>query len=94
MNKFAMMIAALLMSVASSAIAQDTIVLPGEVRTYVLEQNTPSVQYEGEIVVGQPVPDVVEVYPIPDQPDFAYAVVNEKRVIVNPKTHTVVQVLE
>ncbi|THK39350.1 DUF1236 domain-containing protein [Ensifer sp. MPMI2T] len=94
MNKFAMMIAALLTFVGSSAIAQDTIVLPGEVRTYVLEQNTPSVQYEGEIVVGQPVPDVVEVYPIPDQPDFAYAVVNEKRVIVNPKTKAVVQVLE
>ncbi|WEX90331.1 DUF1236 domain-containing protein [Sinorhizobium garamanticum] len=94
MNKFAMMITALLTFVGSSAIAQDTIVLPGEVRTYVLEQNTPSVQYEGEIVVGQPVPDVVEVYPIPDQPDFAYAVVNEKRVIVNPRTKTVVQVLE
>ena len=94
MNKFAMTIAALLTAVGSSAIAQDTVVLPGEVRTYVLEQNTPSVQYEGDIVVGQPVPDVVQVYPIPEQPDFAYAVVNEKRVIVNPKTHTVVQVLE
>ncbi|MBB4184490.1 DUF1236 domain-containing protein [Sinorhizobium terangae] len=94
MKKFAMTIAALLTAVGSSAIAQDTVVLPGEVRTYVLEQNTPSVQYEGDIVVGQPVPDVVQVYPIPEQPDFAYAVVNEKRVIVNPKTHTVVQVLE
>ncbi|MDK1374383.1 MULTISPECIES: DUF1236 domain-containing protein [unclassified Sinorhizobium] len=94
MNKFAMMIAVLLTAVGSSAMAQDTIVLPGEVRTYVLEQNTPSIQYEGEIVVGQPVPDVVEVYPIPDQPEYGYAVVNEKRVIVNPKTHTVVQVLE
>lgn len=94
MNKFAMMIAGLLMSVGSSAIAQDTVVLPGEVRTYVLEQNTPSVQYEGEIVVGQPVPDVVEIHPIPDQPEYGYAIVNEKRVIVNPKTHTVVQVLE
>ncbi|WP_331376653.1 DUF1236 domain-containing protein [Sinorhizobium chiapasense] len=94
MHKFAMMTTALLMSVGPSAMAQDTIVLPGEVRTYVLEQNTPSIQYEGEIIVGQPVPDVVEVYPIPDQPDYAYAIVNERRVIVNPKTHTIVQVLE
>ncbi|MDK1385328.1 hypothetical protein ILFOPFJJ_03337 [Ensifer psoraleae] len=94
MNKFAMMIAAVLLTAGSSAIAQTTVVLPGEVRTYVLEQNTPSIQYEGEIVVGQPVPEVVEVYPIPDQPEYGYAVVNEKRVIVNPKTKTVVQVLE
>ncbi|WEX74234.1 DUF1236 domain-containing protein [Sinorhizobium numidicum] len=94
MKKFTVIGAALLVSIGSSAIAQTTVVLPGEVRTYVLEQNTPSVTYEGEIVVGSPLPEVVEVHPIPDQPDFAYAIVNNKRVIVNPKTHTVVEVLQ
>ncbi|AWI60298.1 DUF1236 domain-containing protein [Sinorhizobium fredii] len=92
MKKFALICAALMLPV--SAVAQTTVVLPGEVRTYVLEQQTPSVVYEGEIVVGQPLPETVEILTIPDQPDFAYAIVNEKRVIINPKTHTVVEVLQ
>ena len=93
MKRFASMTAALLL-IGSPAVAQTTVVLPGEVRTYVMEQNTPSITYEGEIVVGQPIPETVEIHTIPDQPDFAYAIVNEKRVVVNPKTHTVVEVLE
>ncbi|MQW88936.1 DUF1236 domain-containing protein [Sinorhizobium saheli] len=93
MKRITSMSVALFLSFGS-ALAQTTVVLPGEVRTYVMEQNVPSVTYEGEIVVGQPVPEVVEVTPIPDQPDFAFAVVNNKRVIVNPKTHVVVEVLE
>jgi hypothetical protein len=92
MKKFAVICVALLLP--ASAIAQTTVVLPGEVRTYVLEQQTPSVVYEGEVVVGQPLPETVEIHTIPDQPDFAYAIVNEKRVIINPKTHTVVEVLQ
>ncbi|ABR63181.1 DUF1236 domain-containing protein [Sinorhizobium medicae] len=94
MNRFATLTAALFLGFGSAAIAQTTVVLPGEVRTYVLEQNTPSVTYEGEIVVGQPIPETVEIHTIPEQPDFAYAVVNDRRVVVNPKTHTVVEVLE
>ncbi|MDE4552071.1 DUF1236 domain-containing protein [Sinorhizobium meliloti] len=93
MKRIASMTAALLL-IGSSAVAQTTVVLPGEVRTYVMEQNTPSIAYEGEIVVGQPIPETVEIYTIPDQPDFAYAIVNDKRVVVNPKTHTVVEVLQ
>ena len=92
MKKFAVICVALLLP--ASAIAQTTVVLPGEVRTYVMEQQTPSVVYEGEVVVGQPLPETVEIHTIPDQPDFAYAIVNEKRVIINPKTHTVVVVLQ
>ncbi|AWM29007.1 DUF1236 domain-containing protein [Sinorhizobium fredii] len=92
MKKFALICAALMLP--ASAIAQTTVVLPGEVRTYVMEQQAPSVVYEGDIVVGQPLPETVEIHTIPDQPDFAYAIVNEKRVIINPKTHTVVEVLQ
>ncbi len=92
MKKFALICVALLLP--ASAIAQTTVVLPGEVRTYVLEQQTPSVTFEGDLVVGQPLPETVEIYTIPDQPDFAYAIVNEKRVIINPKTHVVVEVLQ
>ncbi|MEY9166078.1 hypothetical protein ABIE78_004197 [Sinorhizobium fredii] len=92
MKKFALICAALMLPV--SAIAQTTVVLPGEVRTYVMEQKTPSVTFEGEIVVGQPLPETVEIHTIPEQPDFAYAIVNEKRVIINPKTRAVVEVVQ
>ncbi len=34
------------------------------------------------------------VTPIPDDTRYAYAVVNEKRVIVEPKSRTVVQVVQ
>ena len=92
MKRIAMIVAALV--IPASVIAQTAVVLPGEVRTYVLEQQTPSVALEGEIVVGQPLPETVEIHTIPDQPDFAYAIVNEKRVVINPKTHVVVEVLQ
>ncbi|ACP23321.1 conserved hypothetical protein (plasmid) [Sinorhizobium fredii NGR234] len=92
MKKFALICAALMLP--ASAIAQTTVVLPGEVRTYVMEQQTPSVVYEGEIVVGQPLPETVEIHTIPDQPEFGYAIVNEKRVVINPKTRAVVEIVQ
>ncbi|MGF6178501.1 DUF1236 domain-containing protein [Ensifer sp. 4252] len=70
-----------------------TVVLPGEVRTYVLEQRTPSVVYEGQVVVGHPLPDTIKLYPVPDQ-DYSYAIVNERRVIIDRNTHAVVEILE
>lgn len=93
MKRVALICAALLLP--ASAIAQTTtVVLPDEVKTYVLEQSVPPATFEGQIVVGQPLPEVVEVHPIPEQPDFAYAIVNEQRVIVNPGTRVVVEVLQ
>lgn len=92
MKRIALICAALLLP--ASVMAQTTVVLPGEVRTYVLEQATPSVAIEGEIVVGQPLPETVEIHTIPDQPDYAYAVVNDQRVIVKPADRTVIQVLQ
>ncbi len=71
-----------------------TVELPGEVRTYVLQRQVPSVAYEGAIVVGQPLPDTVQLHLVDGHPDYAYSVVNERRVIVNPQNRTVIQVLE
>lgn len=73
---------------------ESTVVIPGEVRTYVLQQDMPSVPYEGDILIGKVVPEDVEIHAIDGQPDYAYTVVNERRVIVNPQTRTVVQILE
>lgn len=83
------------LSLSASAYAQSTtVVVPGEVRTYVLEQQVPSVVYEGDVVVGEPIPDAVELHPVQGHGDYAYVVVNNRRVIVNPQTRSVIQVLE
>ncbi|CAN7249984.1 DUF1236 domain-containing protein [Neorhizobium sp. LjRoot104] len=71
-----------------------TVVMPGEVRTYVMQQTIPSVSYQGDIAVGTALPDTVEVHTVDGYNDYAYTVVNERRVIVNPQTRTVIQVLE
>ncbi len=75
-------------------VTNSTVVVPGEVRTYVMEQSVPSVSYQGTIAVGTALPETVEVHTIQEQPGYAYTVVNDQRVIVNPQTRTVVQVLD
>lgn len=68
---------------------------PAEVVTYVEQQPVPAtpVMVEQEIVVGKPVPEAVVLTTVPDAPQYSYAVVNEQRVIVDPKTRVVVQVV-
>lgn len=105
MKKTLIAATAALMALSGAAYAQTTIitqdpvttgsvVLPGEVRTYVLEQSVPSAVYEGPVTVGTPLPEAVEIHRIEQQPDYAYTIVNEQRVIVNPQTRSVIQVLE
>ncbi|MCF6371338.1 DUF1236 domain-containing protein [Rhizobium halophilum] len=69
---------------------------PREVVTYVQEQPIPAtpVVVEQEIVVGKPVPETIVLTTVPEAPQYAYAVVNEQRVIVDPKTRIAVQVVE
>ncbi|MFN7026361.1 MAG: DUF1236 domain-containing protein [Pseudorhizobium sp.] len=69
---------------------------PREVVTYVQEQPIPAtpVVLEQEIVVGKPVPEAVVLTTVPEAPQYAYAVVNERRVIVDPKTRIAVQVVD
>ena len=67
---------------------------PAEVVTYVDQQPaTASVAYQGDIVVGEPLPEVVTVHPIPQHQTYRYAVVNGQRVIVDANTRQVVQVV-
>ncbi len=68
---------------------------PAEVVTYVRAQPAPApVVVERQIVVGEPIPETVVLTPVPEHRQYSYAVVNEQRVIVDPKTHTVVQIIE
>ncbi|MCJ8520738.1 hypothetical protein ABID21_003958 [Pseudorhizobium tarimense] len=69
---------------------------PERVVTYVRQQPVPAqpVMVQQEVVVGQPLPQTVVLTPVPETPAYAYAYVNERRVIVDPQTYTVVQVLD
>lgn len=69
---------------------------PQKVVTYVEQQPIPTkpVVVQQEIVVGKPLPQSVVVTPVPEDPHYAYAVVNQERVIVDPKTRTVVKVVD
>jgi hypothetical protein len=67
---------------------------PADVRTYVMRERVPSVAVQEEIVVGQPLPRQVRVRSIPKHKEYSYAVVNNKRVIVEPRTRRVIQVYE
>ena len=68
---------------------------PPPVQTYVLQQpTTGSVVYQGDLMVGQPLPEQVVITPVPDHTTYCYAVVNDRRVIVDPNTRQVVQILD
>jgi hypothetical protein len=69
---------------------------PEKVVTYVQEQPLPDdeVVVKERVVVGEPLPEAVIVNPVPENPGYAYAVVNHQRVIVQPKSRKVVRVLD
>jgi hypothetical protein len=69
---------------------------PPEVVTYVQAQPAPTttVVVERQIEVGQPVPETIVLTPVPEYDNYSYAVVNGQRVIVDPQTGTVVQIIQ
>ena len=68
------------------------------VRQYVVAQPTPSARVAQQVVVGQPVPPRVRVYPVPAsvglRTTYSYTVVNNRTVLVDPQTRRIVQVLD
>lgn len=68
--------------------------LPGDVLGFVTGHPRPYERYEGRIVVGEPLPPRVHVYVIPDHRQYAYAYVNDERVIVDPRTRRVIRIVE
>lgn len=66
-----------------------------KVVTYVQQQPaSQSVVVKQQVVVGQPLAREVVLTPVAEDPRYAYAIVNDQRVIVDPNTYTVVQVLQ
>lgn len=68
------------------------------VQSYVVTQRRPSVRVSEQVVVGQPLPQRVRLYPVPQRVGlsnpYSYTVVNDRTVLVDPQTRTVVQVID
>ena len=90
--------AALIAGVAalpSPVFAQSAVVtVPSEVETYVVQEKTPSVKIEREVIVGSELPDAIELHAVPKFRTYSYAVVNNRRVIVEAKTRKVIKVID
>jgi hypothetical protein len=88
------LVAALAASAAVPALAQVVVVEP-EVREYVIrEGRASSIEYEGDVVVGRVLAPEVEFYEIEGRPDYRYTVLNDRRVIVEPESRRIIDVLD
>jgi hypothetical protein len=67
-------------------------------QTYVVEQRRPSYTYAEPLVVGATLPNEgVTYYEVPreyGETNYHYTVVNNRTVLVDPRTHRVVQVIQ
>lgn len=90
-------LAALALTVALTvpAFAQDVIVVPDPVTTWVTEQPMDDdMTVTEKVIVGDTLPDKVVIKNVQDHDDFGYAVVNKKRYVVQPKTRKVVKIID
>jgi hypothetical protein len=69
---------------------------PREVITYVEQAPAPTqtVVVQEPVAVGAALPAEVLVTPIPDNPKYGYVVMGQQRVIVEPRSRKVVQVIQ
>jgi hypothetical protein len=77
--------------VAGGAIGSQA--LPPTACSYVVEQDIEGVTFEGAVVVGEPLPAAIVLHEIPDTKTYVFAEVNSQRVIVDPESRVVVEVL-
>jgi hypothetical protein len=67
-------------------------------RHYVVEEHRPSYRYDSDVRVGAVLPEAgVTYYDIPPEygvRDYRYTVVNDRAVLVDPRTHRIVEVVE
>jgi hypothetical protein len=80
------------------ATAQVAVQIEPEVREYVIKEGrASSVTIDGDLAVGAVLPSTVEIHAIegvPTATKYRYAVVNDKRVLVDPGTRKVIQIVE
>ncbi len=68
--------------------------IPNAVITSVEAERAPSVVVRQRVVVGEPLPPQVQLRPVPRYTEYRYAVVNDRRVIVEPRTRRVVKIID
>jgi hypothetical protein len=68
--------------------------IPNAVITSIPDDRVSSVTIQDRIVVGEPLPAAVEVRPVPGYSDYRYAVVNDRRLIVDPRNRRVIRIID
>jgi Protein of unknown function (DUF1236) len=68
--------------------------IPNAVITSVQGERAPSVVVRERVIVGEPLPAQVELRPVPHYTQYEYAVVNDRSVIVEPRTRKVIKIIE
>jgi hypothetical protein len=67
-------------------------------RHYVVEEHRPSYRYEGEVRVGAVLPEAgVTYYDVPSEygvREYRYTVINDRPVLVDPRSRRIVEVVE
>lgn len=91
-------IAGLLLFAGVSVAIADTVVLAPEqettIREYVKKEPLASIKLPGvELKIGSTVPEKVELHKVPDV-KYEYTVIDNRTVIVDPETHTIIKVLD
>jgi hypothetical protein len=70
----------------------DTVVVDPGVDTWVMDQPETSVTMDGDVVVGQTLPESVQVVEVPKYKKYRFAVINKHRVLVDAGTRKVIKV--
>ena len=68
--------------------------IPNAVITSIQGERAPSVVVRERIVVGEPLPPTVELRTVPNHTEYRYAVVNDRRVIVEPRTRKIIRIID
>jgi len=68
--------------------------IPNAVITSIQAERAPSVVVRERIVVGEPLPSSVELRTVPSHTEYRYAVVNDRRVIVEPRTRKIIKIID
>jgi Protein of unknown function (DUF1236) len=65
---------------------------------YVVEQRRPSYRYQGDVRVGAELPEEgVTYYEVPQEygaREYRYTIINDRPVLVDPRSHRIVEVVE
>lgn len=78
----------------AGAVAGAVVDPPAEVKTYITTTEVAPVVYDGELVVGRPLPGTVTVYDVPKYEKYRWTFIDGKRVLIDNSTRNVVAIIE